>query len=391
MHSIDDQTAMVMAGVPSSDMSFYHRIRFSVGDPAAWIGWNRGGRNGSRLILRDIEMERARKTVKVGSIACPADFAPDSGLSPDRAIATAQATAECLVREGFTVALVHRDLPMLFADCMRERGIELICDRDFGVADRRAKDEDEIEALSRAQAATESAMEMACRTIGGADAAGDGELITGGEPLTSERVRSLIDMHLIGLGFAPRPAIVAGGVEGADCHQLGSGPLRTSEPVIVDIFPRDTRSLYNGDCTRTVVHGDIPDDVVAMHAAVVSAKRAGIEATKAGVTAESVHQATIEAIRSGGFGIGLPGPDDAPSGRMVHGTGHGIGLDVHEGTLLDLAPSGASPKLLAGEALTIEPGVYDPRSGGVRIEDLVIVRDEGCDNLNTLHEGLDWR
>ena len=391
MTPVNDRTAMVIAGIPAWDMSLYHRIRFSVGDPAAWIGWVRDGRSGSRLILRDIEMDRAKRDARADSIACPADFAPDGGLSPDRAIATAQAAAECLVREGFDTAVVHRDLPMLFADCLQERGIAVVCDRDLGVVDRRAKDEEEIAALAAAQAATESAMRFACETVARADAAVDGTLMREGEPLTSERVRALIDMHLIELGFAPRPAIVAGGPEGADCHELGSGPLRTGQPVIIDIFPRNPASLYNGDCTRSVVHGEIPPEVAAMHAAVVAAKRAGIAATRAGVTAQSVHEATVAEIRAAGFEVGLAGPDDPPGGRMVHGTGHGIGLEVHEGTLLDRSPSGSSPELVVGEALTIEPGVYDPRIGGIRIEDLVIVEAGGCLNLNTLPEGLDWR
>lgn len=391
MRSTDALTAMVIAGIPAWDMSLYHRIRFSVGDPAAWIGWIRDGRPGSRLILRDIEMERARRDAMVDSVSCPADFTPDSGLSSDRAVATAQATAECLIRDGFETAVVHRNLPMLFADCLQERGISVVCDRDLGIDERRAKAEEEIAALAAAQSATESAMRFACETIAEAVPDGDGVLTLEGESLTSERVRALIDMHLIELGFAPRPAIVAGGPEGADCHELGSGMLRTGQPVIIDIFPRDPRSLYNGDCTRTVVNGEVPPEVAAMHAAVVAAKRAGIAATRSGVTAQSVHEATVKEIRTAGFEVGLPGPESPVGGRMVHGTGHGIGLEVHEGTLLDFSPSGASPELVPGEALTIEPGVYDPRIGGVRLEDLVIVEAGGCVNLNTLPEGLQWR
>ena len=390
MQVLNDRTVMLLAGIPASDMSLYHRIRFQVGDPAAWVSWERNGRRGSRLILRDIEMERARRSARADEFSCPADFAPDTGLSADRAIATAQATAEYLVREEFAVAIVHRDLPMLFADCLRERGIETICDRNLGVADRRRKDEAEIAALSKAQAATESAMRMACEKIARAVADSDGSLRVEGEVLTSERVRAAIDIHLIERGFSSRPAIVAGGPSGADCHELGTGVLRTGEPVIVDIFPRDTASLYNGDCTRTVVHGDIPDAVKAMHAAVVAAKAAAIAATRAEVTAESVHEAAIALIREHGFGVGLPKDGDDVGGRMVHGTGHGLGLDVHEAPLLDVAPSGESPRLLIGDALTIEPGVYDPRIGGIRVEDLIFVEKNGAANANRLPEGLSW-
>lgn len=384
------RTAVVLAGIPAWDMSLYHRIRFAVGDPAAWIGWCHDGEDGSHLIVRDIELDRARRSARAASVSCPADHTPAAGLSSDRMEATAEALAEFLVDRGFEEVRVHRDLPVLFAECMRDRGIGVSCDRTLGVTDRRGKDEEEIAALSAAQAATESAIRRACELIAEADAASDGTLRQDGDVLTSERVRALIDGHLIELGFSPRPAIVAGGPVGADCHDHGTGPLRTGEPVIVDVFPRDPRTLYNGDCTRTVVHGDIPGEVAAMHAAVVEAKRAAIEATRAGVSAQSVHEAAIGIVQAHGFGVGLPEPGERPIGRMVHGTGHGLGLDVHEAPLLDLAPSGGSPNLVVGDALTIEPGVYDPRYGGVRVEDLVIVEESGVVNVNRLPEGLSW-
>lgn len=383
----ENRTATVIAGIPAVDMSLYHRIRFLVGDPAAWIGWAEDGTPRSALMVRDIEMDRARKTARADEVTCPSEFEPTGGLSGDRGIATAQATAEFLVRHGFDRAIVHRDLPVLFADCFRERGIEVVCDRDLGIVDRRCKDAEEIEYLRAAQAGTESAMRLACETIAWADVDAAGMLVHEGRSLTSEIVRSLIDQHLIERGFSSRPAIVAGGPMGADCHELGTGPLRTGEPVIVDIFPQDKKTRYNGDCTRTVVHGAISPRLAAMHAAVSAAKAASEAATRAGTTGEAVHEAGLAEIRGHGFGVGLPPAGGGDYCGMVHGTGHGLGLDVHESPLLDFK----GPELLIGDALTIEPGLYDVAVGGIRIEDLVIVTAEGCVNVNTLPEGLDWR
>ncbi|MEC9374141.1 MAG: M24 family metallopeptidase, partial [Planctomycetota bacterium] len=185
-------------------------------------------------------------------------------------------------------------------------------------------------------------------------------------------------------------AIVAGGPAGADCHNAGAGNLYTRQPVIIDIFPRNSKTLYNGDCTRTVVHGpesEIPDAVRAMHTAVIEAKKAAIAATRAKVTGEQVHKAATDVIRKHGYHVGMP-PADAPPDytSMVHGTGHGIGLAVHEPPLLDRG----GPALLPGDALTIEPGLYCPAIGGIRIEDMVIVTESGCENLNSLPESLTW-
>ena len=124
-----------------------------------------------------------------------------------------------------------------------------------------------------------------------------------------------------------------------------------------------------------------------MHAAVSAAKAASEAATRAGVTGQAVHEAGLAEIRAHGFGVGLPPEGEGDYCGMVHGTGHGLGLDVHESPLLDFK----GPELLIGDALTIEPGLYDVAVGGIRIEDLVIVTAEGCVNVNTLPEGLDWR
>ncbi|MEM9111570.1 MAG: M24 family metallopeptidase, partial [Planctomycetota bacterium] len=141
---------------------------------------------------------------------------------------------------------------------------------------------------------------------------------------------------------------------------------------------------YNGDCTRTVVHGDIPDEIANMHKAVLDAKADAQAVTKPGATGEDVHLATTAAIQQHGYAMGFP--TDEQLTTMPHGTGHGIGLDVHEPPLLDLK----GPELVVGDALTIEPGLYNQTLGGVRVEDLVIVTQTRCENLNLLQQGLDW-
>lgn len=382
-------TAQVFAGIPATNFTLYHRMRFAVGDPTAVIEIKNGQGEAARtLIIRDIEMGRARQHARADAVACPADFAPESGLSGDRETATAQATAECLRRAGVTEVTADRTLPLIFAHEMERAGIRVECNPELGVSERRAKDEAEVEALRRAQAVTEKAMAMACGMVARAQAGADGGLVHEGAPLTSERVRAAIDHFLLDRSFINPACIVAGGAQGGDCHERGSGPLRTGESVIIDIFPRDRATLYNGDCTRTVVHGDVPDALAKMHQTVLEAKCAALAVVRAGTTGAAVHEATTAVITAQGYQMGLP-PEDAPPTaiHMSHGTGHGIGLDVHEPPLLDRG----GPELVVGDALTVEPGLYSIAHGGVRVEDMVIVTADGCRNLNTLPEGLDWR
>ncbi|TVQ31275.1 MAG: aminopeptidase P family protein [Phycisphaeraceae bacterium] len=378
---------VILAGVPTQNLSIYRRTRFAVGDTVVFIELPG---EGTFLILRNIEMDRARKAGAADHIHAPADFAPAGGLSGDRDTANAQAAAELLKKHGVSEIWTDRALPMLFTHMLTESGVVVRCDPEMGVLERRAKDEHEVEHLRKAQRMTEDVVSMACRLIGAASVGERGELRSAGEPLTSEFVRAQINIFLLHHGMDTCNSVVAGGPQGADCHDRGSGPLRTGEPIIIDVFPRDPVSLYCGDCTRTVVHGrkqDIPDPVVRMHRAVVEAKQAAISATRAGVTGEAVHEAACAVIREHGYEIGLP-PKGAPDGYtgFVHGTGHGVGLDVHEPPLLDAG----GPELVVGDALTIEPGLYGRAVGGIRVEDMVIVREDGCENLNTIPEGLTW-
>lgn len=384
---MSSKSALLMAGIPATSSALYHRIRFIVGDPTAYVVLPTEDGSESTLILRDIEMQRARQHARADLVHCPADFVPEGGLSGDRETATAQAVAELLCRNAISTVVSDRTLPLIYAHVLAERGIRVECDLDLGVSQRRAKDEEEIKWLAEAQATTEGLMRQTLEWVSSASVDDTGQLIIDGEVLTSERVRTRIDIWVLEAGCDHPGSIVAGGPQGADCHHFGSGPLRTNEPIIVDIFPRVKASKYNGDCTRTMVHGTVSAELQRMHTAVALAKRAAIDVTRAGVTGEAVHEATTAAMLEQGFQMGLP-TEDAPDTycAMTHGTGHGVGLEVHEPPLLDRG----GPELVVGDCLTIEPGLYSRALGGIRLEDMVIVQENGCVNLNKLPEGLDW-
>ncbi|MFM2164275.1 MAG: hypothetical protein RL325_712 [Planctomycetota bacterium] len=377
--------ATVMAGIPATNLSLFRAIRFKVGDPAALLVLPApGGATERVLIIRDIEMERAKRHARADRVHCPADFEPAGGLSGDRETATAQSVAQCLVSRGVKSVRADRSLPLIFAHFIGKAGIALECDTEMGVLERRAKDAQELAWLREAQRATEGAMKLACETVARAKAAADGSLVHEGAPLTAERLRAIIDVHLLTSGYENPESIVACGAQGADCHDHGHGLLRTGEPVIVDIFPRNRKTLYNGDMTRTVVHGAIPPEVSRMHAAVVAAKRDAIAAVRPGVTGQSVHEATLAALARHGYASGQPAQQGVAV--IAHGTGHGIGLEVHEPPLLAMK----GPPLVAGDVLTVEPGLYALGIGGIRVEDMVAVTASGCENFNSLQESLVW-
>ena len=396
------RTVTVMAGIPELNAGLYWRTRFALMDPCALVDVEEGGCRRTTFIVRDIEMARARAHARADEIRCPRDFAPSTGLSGDRETATAQALAECVRRLGVNRVRADRSLPLLFADQLRQAGIVIDLDANLAVSGRRSKDEQEIAALAEAQRVTEEAIRIACELVGTASAVASGALVASssaaahcvglpaGAPITCESVRKAVNIFLAGEGYEMTAPIVAGGPQGADCHERGTGPLRTGEPVIVDIFPRSRASLYNGDCTRTVVHGAVPPEVARMHAAVVASKLTACTALRAGATGDAVHKDTVASLESSGYPFRSGGPPEGAAQAwcgMVHGTGHGIGLTVHEPPLLDV---GGIP-LVEGDVVTVEPGLYSRAIGGVRVEDMLVVTVTGSRNLNRLHEGLDWR
>ena len=275
------------AGIPAISASLHHRIRFPVGDPAALITVQTAANAAPRriLILRDIEMDRARKHARADEFHCPADFTPASGLSGDRETATAQSVAECIMRMGATSVSIDRSTPAIYWHQLVAAGLRVTCNPDDGVFIRRNKDAQEIAWLRQCQQDTEAAIRLACETIAAAPVRDDGVLLGTGKPLTSQRIREAVDVFLLRRGYLNPESIVACGAMGSDCHEHGSGELRTCEPIIVDIFPRSRKTLYNGDCTRTVVNGAAPPISVSAPEALtkVSAKAEPVSVTAAPV------------------------------------------------------------------------------------------------------------
>lgn len=372
---------VLLAGIPAENPTLYRAVGLAAGDPAAWLSLD--GRN--RLIIRDIEAGRARDVGRDHEVFSPADFAPEQGLDADRATATAQAVAELLRREGVRQITADRSLPFIFAWHVMQAGVELRYDADLGVLDRRVKTAEEIRWLEKAQNVTEQGIRFLCERIARCDTDDEGQLVFEGEILTSEAARAMAAAFFLEHGYAlNHGAIVATAPHAADCHHAGTGPLRSGVPIIVDLYPQDQSTRYCGDCTRCVVHGRPSEQVVAMHRAVVEAKAAGIDKLRPGNTGDQVHQAVIAVQQRHGFELSRGTLSDGPT--IQHGTGHGIGLEVHEPILLD----DGGGEILEGEVFTVEPGLYGRQTGGVRVEDMIVVTADGPRNLNRLPEGLDW-
>jgi Xaa-Pro aminopeptidase len=328
------------------------------------------------LLVSSLEYGRARKEARAATVSRLADYDYHERVA-DRGPRTARldVLAAFLEERGVDDVIAPERFPLGTADGLRERdvGVEV---EPGGVVEgvRATKTAEEREHVERAQRANEAAMAAAGDLVASADVV-DGTLRRDGDPLTSERVKEEIEVTLLRHGCALDETIVACGADAADPHDRGSGPLAADEPIIVDIFPRDKASGYHADMTRTFVRGTPSDEVREWFEVTDEARRAALDAVEPGATGADVHAAVCDVYED----AGLPTLRSDPRSEtgFIHSTGHGVGLEVHE--LPRLSPDGG--ELEPGHVVTVEPGLYDPDVGGVRIEDLVVVTESGYDNL----------
>jgi len=291
-----------------------------------------------------------------------------------------------LAERGVTQVRVSPLLPAAAYVGLRDVGIEPEIDHRLFLDERRRKTREEADSIRAAQGAAEAACVEVIGQLAAAEAQRDGLLWLDGSPLTSERLMARAQAALNEIGYTASEMIVAGSPESALPHFRGAGPIRASGPVIIDIFPMGMSSHYHGDLTRTVVVGQASDLVRRMHDACVEALDTAAGLLREGANGRDVHHAVCRRLVERGFGSstkGFEGDPDAP--RMIHSTGHGVGLEVHEGPQLrDL-----DYPLLAGDVVTVEPGLYETGLGGVRVEDTGMVAADGFRNFTTLPRSLD--
>jgi Xaa-Pro aminopeptidase len=279
---------------------------------------------------------------------------------------------------GIEDAIVPRSFPALVADHLRANGITLHPNYDYFADKRRVKTEPQLAGIRRAQRAAEAGMGAAKEILARA-VPSNGGLTVDGDPLTSELVKSAIRAAFTEHGMTADDFIVSHGAQSAIGHDLGSGAILPDEPIVIDLWPKDPESGCFADMTRTYVVGTPPDELVEYHRLVKEALDRSFAATKAGVPGADVFYLVCDFFEENGqkTAVSKP-PGEVLEDGFFHGLGHGVGLEVHE------APGmgrGSTGELVAGDVVTLEPGLYRQGFGGCRLEDLVLVTENGAENL----------
>jgi Xaa-Pro aminopeptidase len=290
--------------------------------------------------------------------------------------------AELAVREvtslGIERATVPENFPVWLADRLRAEGIEIEPDQEEFDGRRRSKTEAQIAGMRRAQKAAEAAMDTCRDLLRRSEISGD-QLLLDGDVLTVERVKAAMNQTFAAHDATADEYIVAPGAQGAVGHDMGSGPIPPHTPLVVDIFPRDNASGVYTDMTRTFVVGDVADDVHEWHRLCKEALDRALAETKPGVEGSVLFDGTCEIFEAAGeMTQRTKKPGEPLADGFFHSLGHGVGLEVHEAPGLGQL---GDKKLIAGDCITIEPGLYRQGYGGVRLEDNVLVTADGAENL----------
>jgi Xaa-Pro aminopeptidase len=287
-------------------------------------------------------------------------------------------TAVRAVKEfGIEKAVVPTTFPIELADRLRAEGIEITPDRETFVQRRRVKTAAELEGIKRAQRGAEAGMDAACELFRRAKEQ-DGSLVLDGEPLTCERVKIAIQQAFTGLNLLCDEFIVSHGEQTAIGHEMGSGEIKPNEPIVLDLWPRDRESSCYADMTRTFVIGEPSEELVTYQGLVYEALQRSLAAVKPGVPGRDVYVVASEVFHEAGYPTGLHKRDgEVLEDGFFHGLGHGVGLEVHEQPWLSRYPG----ELVAGDVITLEPGLYRSGYGGCRLEDLVLVTKDGAEVL----------
>ena len=363
--------ARLIIAASETDADLYYATNFLAPDGFTFLQTS----SEKILLMSDLEIDRAKfqsKADQVLSLSTYLNRAKKTGITSPTPL---DALLQLLKEKNIQHLHVPRTFPIASADQLRSNGYEITFPEGDFWPEREIKTPEEIAHIRQTQHHTETAMDAAIDLIRQSNIQ-NGILYHTNKPLTSEQIKHRILTVLLERDCSATHTIVACGDQACDPHNEGSGPLHAHQPIIVDIFPRSNHTGYFADMTRTVVKGRPSPELQAIYDTVLQGQQMALDSIKEGADGETIHKTIVDLFDSRNYKTGLF------NGRMqgyFHGTGHGIGLEIHESPRISKTPQ----ILKAGHVVTVEPGLYYPGKGAVRIEDLVVVTQDGCENLTT--------
>lgn len=369
------ETRLIIAA-SDHDPDMLYATRFFVPDPFIFLQ-----QNGKRtIVLSDLEIDRARKEAKADEIVSFSRIEREVQGAQKRTPPFERVMSHFLRKRRVRSAIVPANFPLRYAEELAAQKIRVRATNGLFWPEREAKSENELKLMRRALAVTEKGLARAIEVLKASRPSRGNKLFWAGRVLTSEILRAEIDSAILRAGGLPANTIVAGGDQACDPHERGFGPLKANTLIILDVFPRDAASGYFGDMTRTVVRGRASEAQRRLWQTVREGQALALKGMKPGVDGLKLHTAVKQFFTDRGY------PTEIRKGRQVgffHGTGHGLGLEIHE------FPRFQRTVFKPGQVLTVEPGLYYPGVGGARLEDVVVLTKGGTRLLSHFEKRLE--
>jgi Xaa-Pro aminopeptidase len=370
---------LLMVAASDNDANMLYAVGMFVPDPFIYLRI----RSRSYIVMSDLEIDRARRQAPHCSVLSLAKYQKHLREQGVQRPSLAQVIRRILREKNAGSVLVPNSFPLGLATELKSLRVGIRVRSGNFFAEREFKSPEEVQKISAALRISELGVQAGINVLRRAKVGKNRALFYQGAPLTSEKLRGIIDTAILLAGGIASHTIVAGGRQACDPHETGHGQLRAREPIILDIFPRSQETGYFGDITRTVVKDGASEAVRKLYATVQRGQQAAFKQMRAGVPAVEVHRTVTELFEREGYKTGRH------NGRMqgfFHGTGHGIGLEIHEAPRTGQTSTG---RLKAGQVVTVEPGLYYPEIGGVRLEDVALVTQTSPRNLTRFEKVLE--
>ncbi len=373
-----DKQALLMVSTSDGDANMLYATDIFVPDPFIFFQHKKR----KYLIMSDLEIDRAKKEAEVDQVLSLSSYQMRLIKNGKNRPTTVDVMELAFRERGIRSLIVPANFPFFLGDELRARELVVQVKKDPFFTEREIKRSDEVKKIGESLRAAELGLEAGIQALKKAKIGRCRYLYLKGSRLTSETLKTIVNTTIMAQGFVPSHTIISSGNQCCDPHHEGSGPIKANTSIIFDIFPRSQKTGYFGDLSRTVVRGRASERLKEAYVTVQAGQGVAYRMIRDGVDGMKIHQKILYLFGQRGF------PTGKIDGRMqgfFHGTGHGLGLDIHEPPRI--AMSGAP--LRSGHVVTVEPGLYYLGMGGVRLEDVVLVTDKGNRKLTRCPQFLE--
>jgi Xaa-Pro aminopeptidase len=370
---------LLMVADSEHDANMLYAVRMFVPDPFIYL--RIGGR--CHIVLSDLEIDRARKEARHCRTLSWNHYVQKLKRGGAKSPGFAAVIRAVLLEHRVKKVFVPGSFPHGLARDLRRLKVKIKVKSGNFFTEREFKTADEVKKISAALMMAEVGLAEGIQALKNAKVGKQRRLIYHNVPLTAEKLRAIIDIAIIQAGGLAAHTIVAGGRQACDPHERGHGALRADEPIVIDVFPRSQKTGYFGDITRTVVKRRASEAVRRMYHAVSRGQGIAFARMESGAPGAAIHHAVTEFFEREGYKTGR---QNGHLHGFFHGTGHGIGLEVHEAPRIGAT---SIDTLRDGHVVTVEPGLYYPEIGGIRLEDVALITRTGARNLTKFEKVLE--